>query len=181
MIISVLKDGSAPAPLPQDEDARLEALRSYLVLDTPVDPAFDRITQLASRLCNAPIALLSLIAEDRQWFKSTVGLEDCEMPRNWSFCSHAILEDGSAPMVVCDTHLDARFETNPLTVGLPYIRFYAGAPLIASGGHKLGTLCVIDTRPRRHFDNEQAEVLQLLAALAVDLLEFHKVKTTYRL
>lgn len=176
MVISVRADGSAPAPLPKDEQARLEALRAYLVLDTPADPSFDRITDLASRICDAPIATITLIDADRQWFKSVVGFDERETPRDWAFCSHTILETGALPMVVPDAHLDARFRTNPVTVGSPYLRFYAGAPLITPSGHKLGTLCVADTSPRRSLGFDLAEILQILSGLTIDLLELHKLK-----
>jgi len=128
------------------EIARLAALREYGVLDTPPEPAFDRITELAAELFDAPIALVSLVDAERQWFKSTVGLETAETPREHAFCDHTIRTD--EVMVVPDAQADGRFRDNPLVVGEPGIRFYAGAPLTTPGGHRLGSLCIIDRRPR---------------------------------
>lgn len=133
-------------PLPNDEPVRLRKLRELGLLDSFPDARFDRVTRIARRLFDAPIALISLIDDQRQWFKSSLGLELRETPRDISFCAHAIL--GEAPMVVTDTFQDTRFASNPWVLGEPRIRFYAGCPLHLHGGSALGTLAVMDTRPR---------------------------------
>ena len=161
-------------PRPFDDEQRLDALNSYDVLDTPAEPAFDRITGLASRIFGVPIALVSLIDRDRQWFKSCVGLDASETPREVAFCSHAILCD--AVMVVPDTHSDPRFEFNPLVVGPPHIRFYAGAPLVTDEGFRLGTLCVIDTCPRSMMTADEQATLRDLAALVVNEFECRRIR-----
>jgi diguanylate cyclase (GGDEF)-like protein len=134
------------APVPADESARLASLVSLDVLDTPAEERFDRITRLAKALFDVPIALVSLVDEKRQWFKSRQGLTACSTPREISFCGHAILEH--AAFLVQDTLLDERFRDNPLVTGPPNIRFYAGQPLRDREGRSLGTLCIIDRRPR---------------------------------
>ncbi|CDG80833.1 diguanylate cyclase [Janthinobacterium agaricidamnosum] len=135
----------APAE-PADELKRLAALHALHFLDAASQPELDRITRLAARLFDVPIALVSLIDKERQWFLSRVGLGTSETARNISFCGHAILDDG--PMVVEDALLDARFAGNPLVTGEPYLRFYAGQPIRSRQGHALGTLCLIDRQPR---------------------------------
>jgi len=148
---------------PQNEAIRLKALRSLNVLDTPSEERFDRLTRLASRLFDVPIALVSLVDEDRQWFKSSVGLGASETPRDISFCGHAIL--GSDIFLINDTEKDERFADNPLVLDEPYIRFYAGCPLKFLDGSTLGTLCIIDTRPRQFTDSD-LNALKDLAELA---------------
>ena len=133
-------------PIPFEENQRLAALYDYDVLDTPAEACFDRITRLAANHFAVPIALISLVDPVRQWFKSRVGLDASETPREISFCGHAILNDDV--MQVEDATLDPRFADNPLVTAAPHIRFYAGAPLIAPGGFRLGTLCIIDRRAR---------------------------------
>jgi two-component sensor histidine kinase len=165
-------DGSVPAPQTPDEAARQAELDAYMVLDTPAEARFDRITALAARLFSAPTALISLVDRSRQWFKSRVGLDMRETPRDWSFCAHAISSDAPGPMVVLDALEDERFAENPLVVGEPHIRFYAGAPILSRGGRKLGTLCILDPTPREAFPAEDARLLADLAAVAGDLLEF---------
>lgn len=155
-------------PLPKCEQARLVALRSYGILDTPPEERFDRITRLVSRLLEVPLALVSLVDEDRQWFKSRCGLDATETPREVAFCAHAILGEGA--LVVEDASRDPRFAANPLVTGELGIRFYAGQPLITSGGFRLGTLCAIDTRPRS-LPRAQRELLSDLAQLVMDELE----------
>lgn len=135
------------APVPANEEDRLAALRELRVLSTAFEDRFDRITNLACRILNAPIALISLVDATRQWFKSAQGLEIRETPREISFCAHTILDDG--PMIVPDTLLDPRFADNPLVTGKPFIRFYAGHPLRHPGGHKIGALVIIDRKPRQ--------------------------------
>ncbi len=147
-------------PYPIDETARLATLRRLNVLDTPPEERFDRLTRLAKRLFDVPIALVSLVDADRQWFKSRQGLEAAETSRDVSFCGHAIL--GDDVMVVSDASRDERFVDNPLVAGDPEIRFYAGCPLTAANGSKLGTLCLIDRTPRSLSDDD----LQLLHDLS---------------
>jgi anti-sigma regulatory factor (Ser/Thr protein kinase) len=130
-----------------DESARLAALRRYRILDTDPERAFDDLTLLASQLCGVPIAAITLIDDDRQWFKSRIGLSISETARNVSFCTHAI-QTPNEIMVVPNVLEDRRFVNNPFVVGDPMIRFYAGAPLVTEDGHALGTLCVIDKVPR---------------------------------
>jgi diguanylate cyclase (GGDEF)-like protein len=133
-------------PIPPDEAQRLESLRRLAILDTPAEERFDRITRTAARLFDAPIALVTLVDASRQWFKSAQGLDLMETPRDVSFCAHALL--GDEPFVVPDTKRDPRFADNPLVTGPPYVRFYAGMPLEGPEGLKLGTLCIIDKKPR---------------------------------
>ncbi len=155
-------------PIPPNEQQRLQELRRYAVLDTPPEKAFDNITDLAARIFKVPIASVTLIDEDRQWFKSCLGLETRETGRDIAFCAHAILRD--EVMVVPDAQADARFADNPLVTGAPYIRFYAGAPLRTSAGLNLGTLCIIDTKPRRMTKGNLA-TLASLATLVVDEIQ----------
>lgn len=159
-------------PIPNNEAARLEALRQYRVLDSAPEDAYDAITELASFICESPIALISLVDADRQWFKSRVGLAAMETPRDFAFCAHTIVQ-GSL-LVVEDATADARFADNPLVTGEPGIRFYAGAPLITPEGHGLGSLCVID-RKMQKLSAEQASALGKLASLVVSQLELRRV------
>ncbi|MBP2303363.1 response regulator [Azospirillum picis] len=165
------RKGPAPAAVPGDERERLAVLQSYCVLDTPPEPGFDNIAKLARHFFGTRMALVSLIDRERQWFKSRIGLDVAETHRDLAFCAHAILDDGI--LVVPDATLDPRFSGNPLVTGDPNIRFYAGAPLVV-GGHKLGTLCVIDDRPRAALDAREAETLSQLAQLVVDELELRR-------
>jgi len=151
------------APCHPQEARRVRALRASALLDTPPDLDLDALTKLASVICETPIALISLVDENRQWFMSRVGLDAAETPRDVSFCGHAIL--GKDAFIVEDAHLDVRFADNPLVQGAPHIRFYAGAPLAGPGGEMLGTLCVIDQVPRR-LTPAQLEALNALARLA---------------
>jgi diguanylate cyclase (GGDEF)-like protein len=150
-----------PAP-PGDEQARLAALHGLGILYTPAEERFDRITRLACRLLDAPIAMITLVDGACQWFKSKQGTLGSEDSRTISFCAHAILESG--PMVVPNTLLDPRFADNPLVLGEPFIRFYAGHPLKAMDGSQVGTLCVIDRKPRE-IGPADLEALRDLAAL----------------
>jgi diguanylate cyclase (GGDEF)-like protein len=156
------------APLLDTEGERLAALRRYRVLDTSPEPVFDRTAAVAAQALKAPIALISLVDEARQWFKARVGLPVAETPREHSFCAHAL--DRTRPLVVTDARADPRFAGNPLVLGEPGIRFYAGAPLRTTDGHVLGTLCVIDRRPRE-LSADQARLLEDLAAIVMDTLE----------
>ncbi|KQP11952.1 GAF domain-containing protein [Pseudorhodoferax sp. Leaf267] len=135
-----------PAPLPADEDARLQALHALMVLDTPPEERFDRVVRFAAEQLEMPMALVSLVDGDRQWFKSRVGIDVPQTGRDVSFCSYTILQAGT--FVVEDTLLDARFADNPMVTGGPKVRFYAGTPLSAPGGERVGALCVLDSRPR---------------------------------
>ena len=152
-----------PAHRPEDEAARLAELRSLRILDTPPDERFDRLTRLAAQLFGAPMAFLTLVDDCRQWFKSAVGVSISETSRDVSFCSHAILNDGF--LVVRDATKDERFEANPLVVGPPHIRFYAGFPVRSPRGARVGTLCVVDTTPR-DTSSEQLNALRDLARMA---------------
>lgn len=159
-------------PTPADEDQRLAVLHRHGILDTPRERAFDRVTEVAARVFRVPICLVSLVDEHRQWFKACIGIEASETSRDVAFCAHAILQ--RAPLVVPDATKDARFVNNPLVTGPPRVRFYAGAPLVTHG-HCIGTLCLIDTKPRT-LDDGQLETLTELAAMVVDELELREVK-----
>ncbi|MGI9287868.1 MAG: sensor domain-containing diguanylate cyclase [Pseudomonadales bacterium] len=148
---------------PVDEETRLKALRSLNILDTMPEERFDRLTRMAKRLFGVPIALVSLVDEDRQWFKSAAGLDATETPRDVSFCGHAIL--GNETFIVPDASKDDRFADNPLVLDDPDIRFYAGCPLKAGDGSQIGTLCVIDQKPRS-LSEDDLEMLQDLASMA---------------
>lgn len=159
------------APLLHDEPARLDALRQYKILDTPPEETFDHLTRLTARICRTPIALLNLIDSTRQWFKSKVGLDLPEMPRDIGLCPHAILQRDV--FIVDDASQDARFADDPLVTSYPHVRFYAGAPLISPEGHAIGTLCVIDHQPRK-LRPEQAVALRFLAHQVVTQLELRR-------
>lgn len=161
---------------PPNEAARLHALRDLNILDTAAEPRFDDITALAKQLFDVPIALISMIDCDRQWFKSKQGLTAEETPRDISFCGHAILQ--SELFEVCDALRDERFADNPLVTGAPFIRFYAGQPLITAEGYAVGTLCLIDTSPRQ-LNPSQRQQLQLLAQLAIRELQRDAFKSQH--
>lgn len=157
--------------MPTDEPARLAALRRYRILDTDPEQAFDDLTMLASHICGTPMATLTLIDENRQWFKSEIGVGIRETERSIAFCAHAIKQTDI--MEVPDARDDERFRDNPMVVGTPHIRFYAGAPLLTPDGHALGSLCVVDTRPRR-LSPEQMRALDALRRQAQAQLELRR-------
>ena len=156
------------ASIPRDEEGRLQTLRDYEILDTLPEQVYDDLTELAAHICETPIALVSLVDRDRQWFKSRVGIDATETPRELAFCAHAILEDG--PMIVPNASEDRRFSDHPLVAAGPNIRFYAGAPLLTPSGHAVGTLCVIDREPRK-LSKEQIAMLEALSRQVVSQLE----------
>ncbi len=164
-----------PAPLPENESLRLAELRSFGILDTIAEEAYDAITYLASQICEAPIALISIVDEDRQWFKSRVGLDVVETDRDVAFCAHAIHQPSSL-MIVPDAATDPRFSSNPLVTDDPSIRFYAGAPLVSPAGNALGTLCVIDREPRQLSEDQE----RALAALSVQVMALLELRRTVR-
>ena len=160
------------APMMSTNDAaRVDALQKYAILDSEPEQAFDDLTLLASYVCKTPMALISLVDEDRQWFKAKVGISATETSRDIAFCSTAIQQ--TEVFVVPDTLKDERFRTNPLVVSEPHIRFYAGAPLINEDGYALGTLCVIDRAPRNLADDQEA-ALKALSRLVLMQMEFRR-------
>lgn len=159
------------SPDNNSEKRRLAVLWEYQVLDTIPEEVFNDLTELAASICEAPIALISLVDEDRQWFKSKVGTTVSETSRDISFCAHAIKHSGL--FVVPDATKDQRFAENPMVTSEPHIRFYAGAPLITPDGYALGTLCVLDTVPRQ-LRTEQKQALTILARHVVSQLELRR-------
>ena len=160
----------AAAPL-SIEASRIAALNRYAILDTEPEQSFDDLVTLAAHICRTPMAMLSLVDEHRQWFKSKVGVQVRETPREISICTHAIQQDDL--FIVPDTRQDPRFRDNPLVVGEPRVRFYAGAPLINEDGFALGTLCVVDREPRE-LDEDQKNALLSLRRLALAQMELRQ-------
>src|SRR5436190_235345 len=158
-----MTEASTPDSAIEQERRRLGRLRLLAVLDTEPEPLFDGLVHLAASICDMPISLVSLVDDKRQWFKANLGLEDTgETARDIAFCAHAI--EGEDVMQVSDATQDARFAANPLVLGDPKIRFYAGAPITMPGGERIGTLCVIDRRPRE-LTPEQRRSLRELAVV----------------
>ena len=156
------------APVSTNEAARVAALDRYAILDTEPEQSFDDLVILAAHICKAPIAMLSLVDDRRQWFKSTVGVQIRETPREISFCARAIQQSGL--FIIPDAQEDPRFKDNPLVTGEPHMRFYAGAPLVNDEGFALGTLCVGDRQPRE-LEDEQKAALTSLSHLAMRQIE----------
>ena len=164
-------------PLPPDERERLEALRRYGAFGLLRETLFDDIARLAAFICQTPISLISLVDTNRQWFLSQTGIDACETSREASFCAHALV--GNEMLIVEDAHLDARFARNVMVTGEPFIRFYAGAPLLAPDGYALGTLCVLDHVPRT-LSGGQKEALVSLSHLVMSQLEMTRLKREMR-
>lgn len=160
------------ARIPDNESQRLAALREYHILDTAAEQAYDDITALAAHLCKVPITMISLVDESRQWFKSKLGLNEQETPRDVAFCAHAILQ--TEPLIVRDALKDMRFADSALVTRSPHIRFYAGFPLCSPAGFALGTLCAIDRKPRQ-LSAEQKAAMQALSRQVMALLELRRV------
>lgn len=164
----------ASYPMPADELQRLQALAGLRLIDSPNEAVFDRLAWLGSQIAGTPMALVSLLTSRRQWFKSRIGLEVCETPREFAFCSHAIMSD--VPFVVEDALRDSRFAENPLVTGEPFIRFYAGFPLLSKQRLRLGTLCVLDSQPRK-LGEEQVRALHELACIASEEIQRREQST----
>ena len=161
-----------PAPIPANERERLSALQQLKILDTSIETSFDEITTIAAEVCETPIALVSLVDESRQWFKSSYGLEAKETARDVSFCGHAILQDQL--FEIPDSSTDDRFKDNPLVLGGPKVAFYAGVPLLTANKLAIGTLCVIDNKPKK-LNDFQRRVLLVLGNQVSHLLEIRRL------
>lgn len=170
-LVDQVHKARAKVPIPENEVSRLAALRGFRVLDTAPDPLFDGLTYLASVICGTPVALISLVDSDRQWFKSKVGTELQQTARDLAFCAHAIMQPDV--FIVPDASKDERFRSNVLVTVEPRIRFYAGAPLITPGGEAIGTLCVIDKVPRQ-LSPAQVESLRIIARQVQALFELRR-------
>lgn len=173
-VVAMKRTGKPAYPVPFDEPERLSALRAYEVTDTPPESEFDHIVKLAADLFEVPTALISFVESDRQFFKARIGFDACDTARDVSFCAHALVRDDV--LVVPDATRDDRFRDNPLVIGAPYIRFYAGAPLATADGHKIGSICVIDNKPRPPLSMREQEWLRGLATLTMDHLERRRLE-----
>ena len=162
-----IKPVSASYPMLASEQQRLIALSDSALIDSPPDAVLDRITWLASRITGCPTALVSLLSAQRQWFKSRVGLDAAQTPREAAFCSHAIMQPGA--LIIEDALADERFANNPLVLGAPYIRFYAGVPVTDCAANRLGTLCVIDSQPRQLSADQLRGLVELAAMVTAEI------------
>lgn len=160
-------------PVGDDDEERIRILNAFSLMDTPPEHEYDQIVQMASRIFDVPIVLISLVHRDRQFFKARIGLDVCETGRDVSFCNFALM--GRNVFLVPDALQDERFSSNALVVGAPYIRFYAGAPLITASGHVLGSLCLIDNKPRETFSQRDQLVLQDLAVIVIERMELRRL------
>ncbi len=163
-----------PAPIPQNDALRLAELYQLAILDTPEETAFNEIVQLAAHICDTPIAMISFVDKDRQWFKAKTGISETQTPRDISFCGHGIAEQADF-FEVPDTGRDSRFKDNPLVLEKPFVKFYAGVKLVSKNGYALGMLCVNDTRPGK-LEPRQIEALKVLASHVTDLLDLKITK-----
>ncbi|RYF45251.1 MAG: GAF domain-containing protein, partial [Cytophagaceae bacterium] len=166
------------APLLLNESDRLATLAEYELKEDDTELQLDAIVQLASKLFDVPIVLVSIVERERQFFSARKGLDVCETGRNVAFCAHALELDDI--LVIPDAKLDSRFAQNPLVLGEPFIRFYAGMPLVAPSGHVLGTLCIIDRRPRNGLTAQDRAHLKTLATLVLDKLEVRRLAVAHR-
>jgi signal transduction histidine kinase/ActR/RegA family two-component response regulator len=163
-----------PPPIPANDEARVEVLHSLGILDTPRESEYDDLTALAAEICQVPIALITLVDKDRQWFKSAIGISGSETDRRDSFCAHAVARPGDEMLIVPDAHKDPRFFDNPFVADEPKVRFYAGAPLVTQDGFALGALCVIDRKPRE-LSQSQLAALNTLRRHVVNSLELRRL------
>jgi len=165
--------------IPVNEDDRIKALTQYNILDTPEEPAYDELVKLAAYICKTPIAAISLIDHDRQWFKSKIGLNLSQTPRGDSFCAYAIMNPKQV-MAINDAGIDPRFADHRLVNNEPHARFYAGAPLNTASGETLGTLCVLDHKPHTLWQKTQEELLQSLSRQVIAQMELRKARSVYK-
>lgn len=161
-------------PKPADDEERLKVLSRYDVVGTAPEPRFDEVARLATRIFNVPIAFVSLVDQHRQWLKSHIGVDFAETPRCESFCTHTIM--GADVLVINDAAQDPRFAATDLVTGRPNVRFYAGAPIVAQGGHRLGSLCIMDTEPRERFEAADGETLKHLAKIVMGQLDLRRLE-----
>lgn len=165
------------SPIPENEVNRLRALKLYRIIDTTAEQSFDDLARLAATICDTPIALISVIDEDRLWFKSSFGLSASQAPRDMAFCAHTIMQDDV--FIVEDAQADSRFVDHPLVVSGPLVRFYAGVPLAVTKGIALGTVCVIDRKPRK-LTPQQIDALTLVRGAVVAQLELRRSLEDFR-
>lgn len=165
-------------PIPSNEAERMRSLRLYRIIDSGSEKAFDDLTRLAAAICETPISLITLIEGERQWFKSKVGMTMTETSRDVSFCAHALVDNRM--LVVEDATKDPRFADNPYVTAEAPVRFYAGAPLVMADGNSLGTLCVVDRKPRQ-LSPHQLEALGILRQAVVSQIELRRALADFRL